>query len=92
MWKLYAALSNAAPYITDKYHQQVASTPSVANMYFPCILRTVQVNVHEYLQSVGTNVADSHVGVDLPDFKALLWDLKHGTFRNGSNWIPLPDG
>ena len=92
MWKLYAALSNAAPYITDKYHQQVAITPSVANMYFPCILRAVQVNAYEYLQSVGTNVADSHVGVDLPDFKALLWDLKHGTFRNGSNWIPLPDG
>ncbi len=94
IWKLYAALSNAAPYITNKkYHQQVAITPSVANMYFPCILRAVQVSVQEYLQSVGTNVADSHVGVDLPDFKALLWDLKHGTFRkNGSNWIPLPDG
>ena len=50
------------------------------------------MNVHEYLQNVETNVADSHAGVDLPEFEALLWDLKHGTFRNGSNWVPLPEG
>jgi hypothetical protein len=92
MWKLYAALSNAVPFITDKYRQQVALTPEVANMYYPCILRAIQVNVYDYLQGVGTNVADSHDGIDLPDFRALLWDLRHGTFRNGSNWVPLPEG
>jgi hypothetical protein len=76
VWKLYAALANAAPpYIADKYHQQVTLTPSAANIYFPCILWAAQVNVHECLQNVGTNAADSHVGIDLPNFKALLWDL-----------------
>jgi hypothetical protein len=92
MWRLYAALQNAAPSITDRYHQQVAATPSVANVYYPCILRPIQVNVHEYMHEVGINVADSHDGVDLPDFKALLWDLRHGTFRNRSNWVPFPEG
>ena len=92
MWKLYVALQNAAPFITDRYHQQVAVFPSAANIYYPCILRAIQVNVHEYLHDVDINVADSHDGVDLPDFKALLWDLRHGTFRNGSNGVPLPEG
>jgi hypothetical protein len=92
MWKLYAAFQNAAPFITDRYHQQVAATPNAANVYYPCILRAIQVNVHEYMHEVGINVVDSHDGVDLPDFKALLWDLRHGTFRNGSNWVPLPEG
>ncbi len=92
MWKLYAALSNAVPFITEKYYQQATLTPAVANMYYPCILRTVQVNVHDYLQGVSTNIADSHDGIDLPDFRSLLWDLRHGTFSNGSNWVPLPEG
>ena len=92
MWKLYAAFQNAVPFITDRYHQQVVATPSVANVYYPCILRAIQVSVHEYMHEVGINVVDSHDGVDLPDFKALLWDLRHGTFRNGSNWVPLPEG
>lgn len=60
----------------------------MANVYYPCILRAIlQVNVHECMHEVGSNVADSHDGVNLPDFKALLWDLWHGTF-----WVPQPEG
>ena len=92
IWKLYASFSNAVPFVTDKYHQMVALSPAVAKLYYPCILRAVQVKVHDYMQEVSTNVAESHAGVDIPDFKTLLWDLKHGTFRNGSNWVPLPEG
>ena len=85
-------MNNAVPFIAERYHQQVMVTPLVARMYYPCILRVVQVNVHDYLHSVSTNVADNHDGINLPEFRSLLWDLRHGTFRNAGNWVPLPEG
>ena len=68
-------------------------TPTLASVYFPGILRAVQVGVHEYLHQVGTNVEPSHAHVDVPDYKtSLVWDLRRGTFQNSSNWLPIPEG
>ena len=91
LWHLCAAMLNAAPYISERY-QQVARIPAVANVYFPSIVRAVQVGVQEYLQQVGTNVVEGYTGVDLPDFRTLVNDLRRGTFQYSSNWVPLPEG
>lgn len=90
LWHLTAAMHNAVPFISERF-QQVARNPAVANVYFACVIRAVQVNVFEYLHGVGTNVVEGHTGVDLPDFRSLVTDLKHGTFHVSQNWIPLPE-
>ena len=82
-------IHNAAPAITDKY-MQVAHLPAIANVFHACIIRAVQVHVHEYLHEVGTNVSDDHSGLELPDFRGMLADLKHGTFPHSSHWVPIP--
>ena len=89
VWQLAASINNATPYITERF-QQVAGNPNIANVYFPCIVRTVQVNVFEYLHAVSTNLADDNTGVELPEFRSLVTELKRGTFPLSSNWIPLP--
>ena len=91
LWNLQAALQNAAPFITDRFLQAAALNPTVANVYFACIVRTVQVNMHEYLHGVGTNIAAGHTGVDLPDFRTLVVELKRGTFQFSSHWVPIPE-
>ena len=89
LWKLFAMIQNAAPAITDKY-MQVAHVPAIANVFHACIVRAVQVHVHEYLHEVGINIAEDHSGIDLPDFRGMLADLKHGTFPHSSHWVPIP--
>lgn len=89
MWKLFADIQNSAPAIADKF-QQVAHQPAIANIFHASILRAVQVQMHDYLQAVSVNVADDHTGVDTPDFRSLVADLKHGTFPNSSHWVPIP--
>ncbi|KAI2501775.1 hypothetical protein MHU86_12695 [Fragilaria crotonensis] len=89
VWQLAASINNATPYITERF-QQVAGNPNIANVYFPCIVRSVQVNVFEYLHAVSTNLADDTTGVELPEFRTLVTELKWGTFPLSSNWIPLP--
>ena len=91
LWDLVAAIRNASPFIADRYLQAVVSNPTVANVYFACIIRTVQVTMHEYWQSVGTNVAAGHTGVDLPEFRTLVTELKRGTSHFSSHWVPLPE-
>ena len=78
LWKLATSMQNAAPFIVDKYMQLHA--PALANVYFPSILRAVQVLAHEYLQQVQVNRMAGVTGVDLPDFRDLLSDLRRGTF------------
>ena len=90
LWKFVASLQNAAPFVTDRF-QQVARTPAIANVYFACIVRAVQVAVHEYMHSVAINVAEGHTGVDPLDFRTLVTELKRGTFQFSSNWVPLPE-
>ena len=89
MWRLFAEMQNSAPSIADKF-QQVAHQPTIANVFHACILRAIQVQVHDYLHAVSVNVADNHTGVDKPEFRAMVADLKHGTFPNSSNWVPIP--
>ena len=59
LWQLTAAMQNAAPFITERYHQ-VARLPSVVGVFFPCssILRAVQVGAQEYLHQVSTNIVE----------------------------------
>ena len=40
---------------------------------------------------VGTNMAEGHVGVDLPDFRMLTTDLRRGTFHQSNQWVPIPE-
>ncbi|KAI2506961.1 hypothetical protein MHU86_7458 [Fragilaria crotonensis] len=42
LWHLTAAIQNATPFITEHY-QQVTRTPAVVALYFPSIVRAVQV-------------------------------------------------
>jgi hypothetical protein len=91
LWSLVVALQNATPFITDRYLQAAALNPTVAHVYFPCIVRTVQVSMHEYLQGVGTNIVAGHAGVDLPEFRTLVVELKRGTFQFSSHWVPIPE-
>lgn len=89
-WKLAEDMQNAAPFIADRYLQ--VYTPTLASVYFPGIVRAVQVGVHEYPHQVGTNVEAGHRNVDLPAYRTLIWDLRQGTFQNSSNWLPIPEG
>ncbi|KAI2502315.1 hypothetical protein MHU86_12119 [Fragilaria crotonensis] len=90
MWGLASSLQNMAPFVTERF-ALVAGTPQIANTYFSRILRTVQLSVYEYLQQVGTNVADGVNGIPLPSFASLLQDLKRGTFHLSTNWVAIPD-
>lgn len=90
LWNLTAALNNAAPFITDRI-QQVARPPLTTRVYYPTIIRSVQVLVHEYLHAVETNVADTHEGVERLEFRSLVTDLRRGTFHHSGHWVPLPE-
>jgi hypothetical protein len=89
LWKLFAEVQNSAPAIADKF-QQVAHQPAIANTFHACILRAVQVQMHDYLHAVSVNVSEDHSGIDKPEFRAMVADLKHGTFPNSNNWVPIP--
>ena len=89
LWKLFAEVQNSAPSIADKF-QQVAHQPAVANVFHVCILWAIQVHMHDYLHAVSVNVSEDHSGVDKPEFRAMVADLKHGPFPNSSNWVPIP--
>ena len=90
LWQLVANIQNAAPFIAERY-QQMVRTPAITNVYFACIIRSVQVQAYEYLQQVGVNMVEGHAGVDLPEFKTLVTDLlRRGTFPYSNNWVPLP--
>ena len=90
VWRLYAALTNAAPFITERF-QQMAGAPAVKKYYHACIVRSIQVSVHEYMHGVGVNVAESHVGVEPLEFRTLVQELKRGTFQFSSSWVPIPE-
>lgn len=91
MWKLANAMQNGAPFVADSFQQHVARFPAVANVYYPTIVRAVQVITYEYLQHVGINEVVGHEGVELPDWRAVVADLRRGTFHNTSNWVPIPE-
>ena len=86
VWKFANTMQNAAPFIVEK-HLQVQS-PAIANMYYPCVIRTMQVLVHEFLQQVETNDPPGYDGLDMPDFRDLVSDLRRGTFQHTMMAIP----
>ena len=91
LWKLEGNIQNATPFIAERY-QQMVRTPTVTNVYFACIICSVQVQAYEYLPQAGVNAMKGHAGgVDLPDFsRTLVTDLCRGTFPYSNNWVPLP--
>ena len=91
VWKLANALQNGAPFIADSFQQHVARFATVASVYYPTIVRAVHVSTYEYLQQVGINEGEGHEGVELPDWRAVVADLRRGTFHNTSNWVPIPE-
>ena len=91
LWTLYAGMQNAGPFVTEKFWQVIADAPHVTNVYFACTVRSIQVEMYEYLQSVATNVAASHEGVALPDFRSFLANLKKGSFHCSSDWVKIPE-
>jgi len=90
VWKVYSALTNAAPFITERF-QQIAGAPGVTKYYHACIVRAIQVSAHEYLHGVGVSVAESHAGIEPMEFRTLVQELKRGTFQYSSNWVPIPE-
>ena len=91
LWSLYSTMQTASPFITDRYLQGAALNPSIAHVYFSSIVRAVQVAMHEYFVGVDTNIAAGYVGIDLPDLRTLVIELKRGTFQYSSHWVPLPE-
>ena len=90
LWKLYADLHTSAPFITDKFQREAARTPSITGIYHACIVRAVQVHMHDFLHDISVNVTEGYTGVEIPDFKSVFTDLRRGTFHVSSNWVPLP--
>lgn len=90
MWATAAGFQNAAPFITERYHA-LARHPGIAPTYHARILRAIQVCTHEYMQMVAQNVADGITGVEVPNFTAMIQELKRGTFQNSTNWVEIPD-
>ena len=90
MWNLYSALNNAAPFIT-KRSSHIVFAPQVTRHYYACVLRAIQVNVHEYMQEVSVNVAESHEGVGPIKLRTMIQELKRGTFQYLANWVLLPE-
>ena len=90
VWQLYAALTNAGSFITECF-QQIAGSPAVKKYYHACIVRIIQVSVHEYMHGVSVNVAESHAGMEPLEFRTPVQELKRGTFQFSSNWVPIPE-
>ena len=91
LWRLVAAMQNSAPFIAERF-QQMVRTPNVTSIYFASVLRgAVQVQAQEYLHLVATNVTENHEGIELPEFRSLVTDLKRETFPHSNNWVPIPE-
>ena len=90
MWNAAASLQNIAPFITERY-QHLARHPGIAATYHARIVRAIQLNVHDYLSSVATNVAAGVAGIPVPVFDGMLTELKRGTFHQSTNWVSIPD-
>ena len=90
MWRTAVGVQeNVAPFISERVHA-LSRDPATLLNYYARIVRAVQVGVHDYMQGVATNVAHGVVGIEIPNFTAMIQDLKRGTFHNSSNWMELP--
>lgn len=90
MWATALGLQNLAPSITAQY-QALMRMPGIAPTYYARVIRAIQLGIHDYFQQVAVNVVESVVGVEVPNFRTMLQELKRGTFHQSTNWIPIPD-
>jgi hypothetical protein len=90
MWTTALGLQNLSPSITAQY-QALSLVAGIAPTYYARVIRTIQLGVHDYFQQVAIKVADSVVGVEVPNFGSMLQELKRGTFHQSTNWIAIPD-
>ena len=68
-------------------HQGLRGTPWY-EVYPAHVVRHVQINIYEYLQTL--QVGDGTSAVTLPSFQGLHQSLQRGSFHMSSEWLPLP--
>ena len=89
IWVLANKFHERLPHFLGQ-HQGLMGTPW-AEVNAAHVLRYVQINVVEYLQSLqawsGVGGAEAP---ELPQFQDLLRDLQRGSFHISSSWLPLP--
>ena len=90
MWATAVSVQNITPFATDRYNQ-LSRHSAIAVTYHARIVRAIQVSVQEYWQQVATNVADGITGIEVPNFQALLQELRRGTFHLSTNWLDIPE-
>jgi hypothetical protein len=91
MWAIAVSIHGVTPLATDRLHQLARTTPAILPTYHARIVRAVQVAAQEYLQQVAINVAVGVTGVEVPNFQALVRELKQGTFHLSTNWLEIPE-
>ena len=91
IWALSMGYQHKLPFILDRYHG-LSGSPLLQQAYPPRILRSIQIQVYEYLRGIMiSGPAEADAAVDAaPDFSQLLVDLQRGTFHTSNGWVPLP--
>ena len=89
IWGFASSLQTVGPFVTDKYND-LAGVYNLTSVYYARIVRTVQVNIYEYLSQVAVNAEDNIGGIAVPSFTSLLQELQQGTYHNSTNWIDIP--
>ena len=69
------------------HHQSLRGTPCF-DVYAAHVVRSVQMNVYEYLQALQVNNGGD--APSLPAFQDLHRHLQRGSFQLSSEWLPLP--
>lgn len=86
MWTLANTFNERLPLYLGQ-HQVLRGTPWY-EVYPAHVVRHVQINVYEYLQTL--QVSDGTTAVALPSFQGLHQSLQRGSFHMSSDWLPLP--
>lgn len=87
MWLLASTFHERLPLYLVQHHDVVMGTPWAA-VYPAYVVRHVQINIYEYLQSL-VQVGGASAS-ELPSFQELLRDLQRSSFNKSSSWLPLP--
>ena len=90
MWTTAVSLQNIALFVTERFHG-LARQPAIARTYYARIVRAIQISVHNYMHHVAENLADGVIEVVVPNFAAMMQDLKRGTFHHTMNWVEIPE-
>jgi hypothetical protein len=49
------------------------------------------VAAQEHLQQVAVSISDDVAGVEVPNFQALVRELRQGTFHASTHWLEIPE-